>query len=96
MLDNCRTISLGKFGSFKTDQLIGKPFGPSWEILPSKELKLLERDDDEEGQFPIEYHWQRDDMSFIRDNRDVFDDGNSQLLSAEEIRQARLVMSSKV
>lgn len=46
----CRSISLGKFGTFHSDQLIGKPFGPSWEILPNKEIKLLEREvQDEEG-----------------------------------------------
>jgi len=39
-----RSISLGKFGSFLTNELIGKPFGPSWEILPDKKLKLLERE----------------------------------------------------
>jgi tRNA (adenine-N(1)-)-methyltransferase non-catalytic subunit len=45
-----RTISLGKFGSFHADALIGKPFGPSWEILPNKEIRLLEREEqDEEG-----------------------------------------------
>lgn len=45
-----RTISLGKFGSFHADELIGKPFGPSWEILPNKEIRLLEREEqDEEG-----------------------------------------------
>ena len=45
-----RTISLGKFGSFHADELIGKPFGPSWEILPSKEIRVLEREEqDEEG-----------------------------------------------
>ena len=44
----CRIINLGKFGSFSADQLIGKPFGPSWEILPTKEIKLLERETQEE------------------------------------------------
>lgn len=47
------SISLGKFGAFLTNELIGKPFGPSWEILPDKKLKLLERDSqDEEGKLP--------------------------------------------
>ena len=46
-------MSLGKFGTFHTDQLIGKPFGPSWEILPNKEITLLQREvQDEEGMFP--------------------------------------------
>lgn len=47
-----RSISLGKFGVFSTNELIGKPFGPSWEILPDKKLKLLEREaQDEEGNY---------------------------------------------
>ena len=42
---------MGKFGQFFADQIIGKPYGPSWEILPNKELKVLEREtqEDEDG-----------------------------------------------
>lgn len=47
------SISLGKFGAFNADQLFGKPYGPSWEILPNKDIKLLERVvQEEEGNAP--------------------------------------------
>jgi Gcd10p family len=47
------SISLGKFGAFNADQLFGKPYGPSWEILPNKDIKLLEREvQEEEGNVP--------------------------------------------
>ena len=33
---------------------------------------------------------------FVRDNKDVFDDGTAQLMTYEEIRDARSTLSSKV
>jgi Gcd10p family len=90
-----RSINLGKFGSFYSDQLIGKPFGPSWEILPNKEIKLLEREAQEEEGTVYSRLLIVDDV-YVRDNRDVFDDRKAQLLSAGEIREARNTMSSKV
>lgn len=90
------SISLGKFGTFLADQLIGKPFGPSWEILSDKNIKLLERQvQDDEGMSLYYIKLMRDDV-FVRDNRDVFDDGAAQLLTAQEIKEVRAVMSSKV
>jgi tRNA (adenine-N(1)-)-methyltransferase non-catalytic subunit len=35
-----RTVSLGKFGSFGSDELIGQPYGLSYEVL-DKTLKIL-------------------------------------------------------
>ena len=91
-----RTIGLGKFGAFFADQLIGKPFGPSWEILPNKDIKVLERDEpDEEGKFITDGTRITVDDGAVRDNRDVFDDKTAQLLTSEEIEKHRQVMSSK-
>jgi hypothetical protein len=45
------SISLGKFGSFLTNELIGKPFGPSWEIQPDKTLKPLDRTPQDDGDY---------------------------------------------
>ena len=36
------------------------------------------------------------DDVFVRDNRDVFDDGTAQQLTAQEIKEVRNAMSSKV
>jgi hypothetical protein len=36
------------------------------------------------------------DDILVRDNRDVFDDGTAQQLTAQEIREVRAAMSSKV
>jgi len=92
-----RSISLGKFGSFLTNELIGKPFGPSWEILPDKKLKLLEREiQDEEGSNLDNAITDLSEEAVMRDNRDVFDDGTAQQLSTEEIVAVRKTMSSKV
>jgi len=36
------------------------------------------------------------DDVYVRDNRDVFDEGTAQLLTPDEIKHARATMSSKV
>lgn len=47
-------ISLGRFGSFDITNLIGKPYGVTFELMPDQSLKVLSRADlleDEEGRF---------------------------------------------
>lgn len=36
----CSTVSLGKYGSFKTDKLIGQPYGHTYEIV-GEELRIV-------------------------------------------------------
>ena len=65
--------------------------------MANKDIKLLEREiQEEEGNIPIETEVTELDDVYVRDNRDVFDEGTAQLLTPEEIKQARATMSSKV
>ena len=40
-LEKGSTISIGKFGSFEADHIIGKPFGPTYEIKPDGSLDIM-------------------------------------------------------
>ena len=40
-LERGNTVSIGKFGSFPADQIIGKPFGPTYEIKEDSTLEVM-------------------------------------------------------
>lgn len=69
------TISLGKFGSFKANDIIGHAWGNSYEIY--------DRDNKTRVYHP-------DDMNEIdetaNNNREIVDDGASQKLTSEQIK----------
>lgn len=44
VLEPGKTVSIGKFGSFPADQVIGRPFGPTYEILPDGTLEIMHQD----------------------------------------------------
>lgn len=80
-------INLGKFGSFAVDDIIGKPFGFTYEIENeegSKKLSIVnnlyELDDSEEGITELEPS---------ENNRDLLDHPDVQALKAEQIEELK-------
>ncbi|CAJ0837229.1 19334_t:CDS:2, partial [Entrophospora sp. SA101] len=71
------TVSLGKFGTFHTNVIIGKPFGHSYEIYDKDKVKIIknvsfiEVDETEAN------------------NQEIFDDPSKQKLSYKEIEQLK-------
>ncbi|RKP22416.1 Gcd10p family-domain-containing protein, partial [Syncephalis pseudoplumigaleata] len=73
------TISLGKFGSFQADDIIGKPFGLSYEVVGKRELRVIHE------------MQHQDDAAYDSDanNKDIVQDGSSQQLSYTEIEKMK-------
>ncbi|RKP09184.1 adenine(58)-N(1)-methyltransferase non-catalytic subunit TRM6 [Thamnocephalis sphaerospora] len=71
-------VSLGKFGAFKADDVLGKPFGLSYEVVGKRKLRVVRRMD-------------QDDAGYDSDanNREIGQDGTSQQLSQAEIEQMK-------
>jgi hypothetical protein len=47
---------LGKFGSFKADDIINKPFGLSYEIIGKRQLRVVSQlDTDTAGKYSIHH-----------------------------------------
>jgi len=42
-LEPGKMISIGKFGTFKADEIIGRPFGHTYEILADGSLKIMQQ-----------------------------------------------------
>ena len=42
-LEPGKMISIGKFGTFKADEIIGRPFGLTYEILADGSLKIMQQ-----------------------------------------------------
>ena len=40
-LEKGKTVSIGKFGNFDANSIIGKPFGPTYEIRPDGTLEIM-------------------------------------------------------
>ncbi|KAJ1967939.1 tRNA (adenine(58)-N(1))-methyltransferase non-catalytic subunit trm6 [Dispira parvispora] len=71
------TVELGKFGAFQTDDIIGKPFGVTYEVYEKKRIRP----------------YRAADLSAVEEteatNRDILDDPNGQKLSHQEIEQLK-------
>lgn len=72
-------IKLGKFGSFYSDDIIGHPFGYTYEIIGDKQLRIV----DEE--FSTDVNELEDDEH----NQDLNDDPTAQTLSMKDIEQLK-------
>lgn len=68
-------IGLGKFGSFHVDDILGHPFGYTYEIIGDRQLRLVNE----------EFTTDKDELEPDENNRDLFDDPTAQTLSMEEI-----------
>jgi len=84
------TISLGKFGMFDVNYIVGYSYGQSFEILENKKVQPLKsityglEDADSNESTPIP------EFSSSEDNRDLFDKGDEvQKVTAEEIEKIK-------
>lgn len=77
-----RKISLGKFGTFKANALIGQPFGLTYQIINNqgdiKPARNMALEDVEETE---------------ADNREIFDTKDAQKLTFEEIEKMKQEIS---
>lgn len=44
VLEPGKTVSIGKFGSFAADDVIGRPYGPTYEIQADGQLQIMHQD----------------------------------------------------
>ncbi|KAK9456651.1 Gcd10p family-domain-containing protein [Dipodascopsis uninucleata] len=90
------TIHLGKFGSFFADDIIGRPYGYTYEIQDSKHVEVLYS---AEGLFPSSAtnEDENEDEADVDDNKEdsigtnelTYDDPNVQKLSMREIEELK-------
>ncbi|KAL1924604.1 uncharacterized protein VTP21DRAFT_4258 [Calcarisporiella thermophila] len=67
------TVGLGKFGSFQVNDVLGKPFGHTYEIYGKDKVRIVKRSELQEVE------------ETGANNRDITDDGTAQKLTREEI-----------
>ncbi|WFD28446.1 tRNA (adenine(58)-N(1))-methyltransferase non-catalytic subunit trm6 [Malassezia nana] len=73
-LEPGKMISLGKFGTFQADEIIGRPFGLTYEIQADGSLQIMHQ---AVAEALVESE---------ATNENIFDDGESQALSYEDIQ----------
>jgi tRNA (adenine-N(1)-)-methyltransferase non-catalytic subunit len=78
---NCN-ISLGKFGSFKANSIIGKPYGITYEIVNKNDVKLYKN-------YTFFDDFDIDGEVTTINNKDLNDTQSSQKLSHQEIEQLK-------
>ncbi|WFC94819.1 tRNA (adenine(58)-N(1))-methyltransferase non-catalytic subunit trm6 [Malassezia brasiliensis] len=74
VLEPGKTVSIGKFGSFAADDVIGRPYGPTYEIQADGQLVIMHQD--------VAEALTENEAT----NENIFDDGESQSLSYEDIK----------
>lgn len=75
------TVNLGKFGQFEATDLLGQPYGQSFEIGASNELTAIAKLDEAMG---------LDDFGSSSDNRELRANSNVQRMTSEDIEQLKL------
>lgn len=73
-LEKGKTVSIGKFGNFDANSIIGKPFGPTYEIRPDGTLEIMHQ---AVAEALVESE---------ATNENIFDDGESQSLTYDDIK----------
>lgn len=85
--ENCRVfklvagslIKLGKFGSFYASDIIGHPFGYTYEIVGDKQLRIVSEDFTEDV----------NELEADENNQDLFDDPSAQQMTRNEIEELK-------
>ncbi|KAI9595402.1 adenine(58)-N(1)-methyltransferase non-catalytic subunit TRM6 [Syncephalis fuscata] len=77
-LQRGHTVSLGKFGSFLADDIIGKPFGLSYEVIGKRQLRVIHQLDQDEAAYDSDAN-----------NKDIIQDGTSQQLTHTDIERMK-------
>lgn len=80
-------VKLGKFGTFAVDQIVGAPFGQSFEILDDNRIKAIsgalmadDNNDDDSNE---------DEKNSSETNRNLMDEGTAQNLTHEQIEELK-------
>lgn len=71
-------LTLGKFGTFKVDEIIGHPFGFTYEIQSDESVKIVD------NQFEID-----ESLESTKTNQDLVDDPTNQQLTNVEIEELK-------
>ncbi|PKI82831.1 Trm6p [Malassezia vespertilionis] len=74
VLEPGQIVSIGKFGAFQAEDIIGRAFGPTYEIKADNKVEILRR---AAAEALVESE---------ATNENIYDDGESQLLSYEDIK----------
>lgn len=73
------TIHLGKFGSFRVDDILGHPFGYTYEIIGDHQLRVVSE----------EFTTDKNELEPDEHNQDLLDDPLAQTLSMTEIESLK-------
>ncbi|KAF5101812.1 hypothetical protein D0Z00_000674 [Geotrichum galactomycetum] len=74
------TINLGKFGTFRVNDILGHPFGYTYEIIGEKQLRVVS---DQFNKDTV------DELEPDENNQELNDDPSAQQLTMEEIEQLK-------
>lgn len=78
------SVNLGKFGTFRADDIIGHPFGYTYEIVGEKQLRIVQEEFTRDENDVIVDELQPDEH-----NQDVNDDPSAQQLTMQEIEELK-------
>ena len=70
-------VSIGKFGTFRANDIIGRPFGPTYEVLPDGKIAIMSQ---EVAEVLAETE---------ATNENIYDDGDSQALTYDDIKELK-------
>lgn len=78
------TVNLGKFGSFHVNDILGHPFGYTYEIIGEKQLRIVHEDfTRDENDTAV------DELQPDENNQNVNDDPSAQQLTMDEIEELK-------
>lgn len=80
------TVSIGKFGSFKVNDILGLPYGYTFEIQEDKRLKIVDMSKDKHE---LRLGQEAGGLEPTETNDQLFDDNKAQTLSMAEIEQLK-------
>lgn len=75
-LNQGTSVNLGKFGTFKANDIIGHPFGYTYDIVGERQLKIVSEQFEED---------QVEELEDDENNQDLMDDPTAQTLSMQDI-----------
>lgn len=79
------TVHLGKFGSFRVNDIIGHPFGYTYEIIGEKQLRVVAEEFTRDESDPAVV----DELQPDENNRELYDDPSAQQLTMDEIEELK-------
>lgn len=77
------TVNLGKFGTFRVNDILGHPFGYTYEIIGEKQLRVVTEE------FTRDENDTVNEMEPDENNRELYDDPSAQQLTMDEIEELK-------